>query len=180
MAYESPSYVVVERIGPVEIRDYDGYLAAETDVDGSLEQAGNAGFRTLARFIFGANQVSPGQSTKIAMTSPVTQVPADDRFRVRFMMPTQYTADSLPVPDDPRVEIKPMFGNAHQQYLTPRWLCEALPPIAHHAFGFEGMIPDERPRLNALDPTAGSGCLLVPATPAGRRVLSMQCRPWAA
>jgi hypothetical protein len=105
MAYESPSFVVVERIGRVEIRDYDGYLAAETDVDGPLEQAGNAGFRTLARFIFGANQVSPGQSTKIAMTSPVTQVPADDRFRVRFMMPTKYTAESLPVPDDPRVTI---------------------------------------------------------------------------
>ena len=105
MAYESPSYVVVERIGPVEIRDYEGHLAAETDVDGSLERAGNAGFRTLARFIFGANQVSPGQSTKIAMTSPVTQVPADDRFRVRFMMPTQYTAESLPVPDDPGVTI---------------------------------------------------------------------------
>ena len=37
--------------------------------------------------------------------------------------------------------LKPMFGNAHQQYLTPRWLCEALPPIAHHAFGFDNMIP---------------------------------------
>jgi hypothetical protein len=40
---------------------------------------------------------------------------------------------------------KPMFGRAHQQYFTPRWLCEALPPIAHHAFGFDGMIPEERP-----------------------------------
>ncbi len=25
---------------------------------------------------------------------------------------------------------KPMFGQAHQQYFTPRWLCEALLPIA--------------------------------------------------
>lgn len=64
MAYESPSYVVVERIGRVEIRDYEGYRAAETDVDGPLEQAGNAGFRTLARFIFGANQVSPGRARR--------------------------------------------------------------------------------------------------------------------
>ncbi len=55
--------------------------------------------------VVGANQVSPGQSTKIAMTSPVTQVPADDRFRVRFVMPTQYTAESLPVPNDPNVTI---------------------------------------------------------------------------
>ena len=51
---------------------------------------------------------------------------------------------------------KPMFAHAHQQVFTPRWLCEALPPIAHHAFGFEGMIPEERPRLNVLDPTCGA------------------------
>ena len=25
---------------------------------------------------------------------------------------------------------KPRFGQAHQQYFTPRWLCEALLPIA--------------------------------------------------
>ena len=38
MAYESPSYDVVERLGEIEIRDDDGYLAAETEVDGALEQ----------------------------------------------------------------------------------------------------------------------------------------------
>jgi SAM-dependent methyltransferase len=69
---------------------------------------------------------------------------------------------------------KPMFGNAHQQYFTPRWLCEALPPIAHHAFGFEGMIPEERPRLNVLDPTAGSGRLLVPFKQAGHHVFGVE------
>ena len=25
---------------------------------------------------------------------------------------------------------KPMFAHAHQQVFTPRWLCDALPPIA--------------------------------------------------
>jgi SAM-dependent methyltransferase len=69
---------------------------------------------------------------------------------------------------------KPMFGQSHQQYFTPRWLCEALPPIAHHAFGFEGMIPEERPRLNVLDPTAGSGRLLVPFKQAGHHVFGVE------
>ena len=69
---------------------------------------------------------------------------------------------------------KPMFGQSHQQYFTPRWLCEALLPIAHHAFGFEGMIPEERPRLNVLDPTAGSGRLLVPFKQAGHHVFGVE------
>jgi SAM-dependent methyltransferase len=69
---------------------------------------------------------------------------------------------------------KPMFAHAHQQVFTPRWLCEALPPIAHHAFGFEGMIPEERPRLNVLDPTAGSGRLLVPFKQAGHHVFGVE------
>ena len=105
MSYESPEYTVTERIGRVEIRDYDGYLAAETTVDGPLERAGNAGFRTLARFIFGANETAPGESTKIAMTTPVTQVPTGDRYRIRFMMPRAYTTDTLPTPADDRVTI---------------------------------------------------------------------------
>ena len=69
---------------------------------------------------------------------------------------------------------KPMFGNAHQQYFTPRWLCEALSPIAHHAFGFDSMIPEERPSLNVLDPTAGSGRLLVPFKQAGHHVFGTE------
>jgi len=106
MSYQSPSYEVVERIGRVEIRNYDGYLAAETVVEGTLERAGNAGFRTLARFIFGANEATPGESTKIAMTTPVAQVPEGDRFRIRFMMPGEYTTDTLPTPNDERVVIR--------------------------------------------------------------------------
>ena len=69
---------------------------------------------------------------------------------------------------------KPMFAHAHQQVFTPRWLCEALPPIAHHAFDFEGMIPEERRRLNVLDPTAGSGRLLVPFKQAGHHVFGVE------
>lgn len=111
MAYESPGYSVVRKHGPVEVRDYESYLAAETVVEGSIEGAGNRGFRTLARFIFGGNTTrSPdgeaGSGTKIAMTTPVTQQPSGDRYRIQFMMPSTYTRESLPEPTDPRVEIR--------------------------------------------------------------------------
>ena len=117
VSYESPSYRVAERIGEVEIREYDGYLVAETEVDGSLETAGNQGFRILARYIFGANQgrqkvamtspVSQQKGTKIPMTSPVTQSREDaGRFVVRFMMPEEYTLETLPTPTDARIRIE--------------------------------------------------------------------------
>jgi SAM-dependent methyltransferase len=69
---------------------------------------------------------------------------------------------------------RPMFAHAHQQVFSPRWLCEALLPIAEHAFGFEGMIPEDRPRLNVLDPTAGSGRLLAPFKQAGHHVFGVE------
>jgi hypothetical protein len=105
MSYESPKYEVEKRIGEIEIRRYAPYLMAETTVSGSIEGAGNSGFRVLARYIFGHNEAESGESTKISMTTPVTQERNGDEFRVRFMMPSSYNADSLPTPKDAQVTI---------------------------------------------------------------------------
>jgi len=51
---------------------------------------------------------------------------------------------------------KPRFGQAHQQYFTPKWLADTMVPIAEHAFGFHRMEADKRPRLNVLDPQPAS------------------------
>ncbi len=105
MAYESPEYEVERRWGPVEIRRYAPYVVAETLVGGSLEGAGNGAFRRLAGYIFGGNETADGGSTKIAMTTPVTQERVGDEFRVRFMMPSSYELESLPTPSDERVRL---------------------------------------------------------------------------
>ena len=122
VSYESPSYRVVESIGDVEIREYAPYLVAETEVDGPLEDAGSQGFRILAKYIFGDNQgnrkvamtapVSQERkaSAKIAMTAPVTQARKDDRFTIQFMMPSEYTRESLPIPNDSRIQIREVPG----------------------------------------------------------------------
>lgn len=78
---------------------------AETLVQGPLERAGSRGFRVLACYIFGGNKTADRDSTKIAMTTPVTQDRVGDQYRVRFMMPTRYTDESIPTPKDPRVTI---------------------------------------------------------------------------
>ena len=105
MSYESPIYRVDEQIGGVELRRYEAYVVAETLVSGSLERVGNGGFRRLAGYIFGGNETAAGASTKISMTTPVTQSRVGDDYRVRFMMPSSYSGVSLPTPNDSRVTI---------------------------------------------------------------------------
>ena len=114
---EEPHYVVVQTKGPMEIRQYDTRLAAETEVTGSEYSARSEGFQRLARYIFGANadrgsiaMTAPvsqeGGSHTIAMTAPVAQEQsAPGVWRIRFFMPAKYTEATLPHPNDPAVRI---------------------------------------------------------------------------
>ena len=115
MASDEPAYTVETKDGDFEIRRYAPLLAAEVTVTGDRSAAINQGFRLLADFIFGNNTarkkidmttpVTQQPSEKIAMTAPVTQQSAGDAWKVRFMMPAEYTASTLPVPNDNRVTI---------------------------------------------------------------------------
>jgi hypothetical protein len=106
MAIEEPKHRVIETVGKIELRDYEPALLAEVEVSGERSAAINQAFRILAGYIFGGNQ---GQ-TKIAMTAPVTQesigAGAESRWRVAFMMPSKYTMDTLPKPNDERVKFR--------------------------------------------------------------------------
>lgn len=108
MATERPSYTVERRASGIEIRQYRPYIVAQTDVEASMERAGNEAFRRLGGYIFGAN----GTGQKIAMTAPVAMSPLPEStevaargkgFRVTFMMPSSFTLASLPPPKDSRV-----------------------------------------------------------------------------
>lgn len=118
VAYDSPTYRVIETLGDIEIREYEPYLVAETSVNGGLESAGNQGFRILAKYIFGDNRGSQkiamtapvsqakAEGTKIAMTAPVTQKKEGDRYTVQFMMPSEYSLEQLPEPNDSRIGLR--------------------------------------------------------------------------
>jgi len=116
MALEKPSYRVVERREAFELREYAPYLVAETVVGGSREEAGNAGFRVLAGYIFGKNRgekkiamtapVTQAEPAKIAMTAPVTQAGQEGRWIIQFMMPPTYSLETLPEPLDPAVSFR--------------------------------------------------------------------------
>jgi len=113
---EQPKYETVETADNIEIRDYAPMIVAETDVSGERRTAIGEGFLTIAGYIFGNNlsslrvpmtaAVTQQASEKIAMTAPVTQQGDGETWHVRFVMPANYTMDTLPKPNNPAVKIK--------------------------------------------------------------------------
>ena len=83
MATEEPKYTVLEKEPPFEVRAYAPMIVAEVQVEGDLDGASSQGFRLIAAYIFGQNQVSE----KIAMTAPVIQSPDPEGWIIRFIMP---------------------------------------------------------------------------------------------
>ncbi len=128
MATEEPKYVMLEKSEPFELRAYAPRIIAEVKVEGDLDAASSQGFRLIAAYIFGKNQVSQkiamttpvgiessdqSKSAKIAMTAPVmiegnqsSDMNAKHQWTVSFVMPAEYTLDTLPKPLDSQVKIR--------------------------------------------------------------------------
>ena len=113
---EKPDYKIIQSEQNIEIRQYEPMIIAEVEVDGKREDAIGDGFRLLADYIFGNNTVqqvismtAPVQqkeNQKIAMTAPVQQQSTGKSWRMSFVMPSKYSMDSLPVPNNNRVRLK--------------------------------------------------------------------------
>jgi hypothetical protein len=107
---EQPEYRLVRKDDAFELRDYPALLTATVTLTGGRENALNRGFRRLAGYIFAKDRpgeqiamtapVMQDKDRKIAMTAPVLQDAADDpeSWRVRFVMPGEYTRETLPEP----------------------------------------------------------------------------------
>lgn len=114
---EEQKYGVVQSYDGWEVRRYPAHLVAEVQVQGSFDDAVNRAFRVLAAFIFGDNV----GSQKVAMTAPVVQKPTSEKITmtapvvhessgldhvVSFVMPAEYTMDTLPKPTDSNVRVR--------------------------------------------------------------------------
>jgi len=118
MATKEPPFTVQFEQGNFELRDYPALAVAEVSVSGERKEAAGKGFRLLAGYIFGGNtrkqsiamtapvtqQAVTGE--KIAMTAPVIQAGGDGDWVIRFIMPEGATLDSLPQPNDPKVQLR--------------------------------------------------------------------------
>jgi len=128
MATEEPDYTVLSQNDDFELRRYDEQLVAQTWVTGDQDAASREGFKILADYIFGNNTAPSGESSEISMTAPVTMQPdakkdsdesqkiamtapvnmqqADGKWRLQFTMPSQYTMQTLPKPNNSNITIK--------------------------------------------------------------------------
>ena len=120
MATEEPKFTPNLKEGAFEVRSYPALVAAQVSVTGTQDGASRAGFKLLAGYIFGGNtrrqsiamtapvvQSQPGSQT-IAMTAPVIQTAmpgGTEGWTVRFIMPSEYTLDTLHTPNDAKVQL---------------------------------------------------------------------------
>ena len=116
-ATEEPAHTIVVEDGYFEVRQYEDMIVAEVEVTGDMRRAGNSGFRPLAGYIFGDNiaresiemttPVTRQKSLKIDMTAPVTRVAnPDDTWTVAFVMPKEWTMETLPIPNNENVTLR--------------------------------------------------------------------------
>ena len=129
---EEPAFESIKKEGDFEVRQYRGFIVAETFVKGDMDAAGSEAFRAIAGYIFGGNiSASANGSEKIAMTAPVTmekttsekiamtapvvmeksveismEKSGDEMYRVHFVMPSQYTMQTMPKPVNPKVTLR--------------------------------------------------------------------------
>ena len=111
--------IVLEKGKSYEIREYEKHIVAETEVSGNLGETLNKGFEILAGYIFGKNakresipMTTPvtyekqGKSEKIEMTVPVSQEYKAGSSIISFVMPSKYSLETLPTPNDPTIKIR--------------------------------------------------------------------------
>ena len=132
---ETLAYEVEKKDGDFEIRRYGDHILAHVDIEAPFDEAMNMGFRVLAHYIFGGNnkrssiemtapveeekmrsekipmtapvtEESLKESEKIKMTTPVTEEKTGSTHRISFVMPSKYTMESLPEPEDERIKFE--------------------------------------------------------------------------
>ena len=114
--YDEPKSTLVMQEGRFSVRDYSPLITASVIVEREGGQAYRAGFGPLLAYITGDNRLRDQiamtvpvtrQSAQIAMTVPVTREPSRSGLQeVSFVMPSDWTLETLPVPNNAAVRIR--------------------------------------------------------------------------
>lgn len=168
---EQPEFMAVRTDGDFELRDYPPLVVAEVISHGDRERASGPSFRRLAAYIFAQDRPRGGE--RIAMTAPVLQQESGaDAWRMRFVMPSQYTLETLPpAPTDITLTEVParrmaavrFSGNgdaadlAAREVSLRRWMeAQGITPVGEAEFAFYDapMVPGPLRRNEVLIPVA--------------------------
>jgi effector-binding domain-containing protein len=119
MATEEPEFKLISEEAEFQIREYDPKIIAQVEVEGDFDEASSRGFKLLADYIFG-NNLLDGASKKISMTTPVEMTPlaenllmtssvmddqVNNKWSINFVMPQEFSLDTLPKPNNSQVNI---------------------------------------------------------------------------
>lgn len=171
MSTETPEYELLDSDDGLELRRYRGYLTANVRVTARDHAAAmSIGFESLADFIFGNNRASDRISMtapvtagraccqRIPMTVPVTARHEEDEFVVSFTMPSAYTLETLPRPNNDAVTIEQVGPH--------------LAAVVRFGGHFsEARADEETARLRAWIDSKG-------LTPAGEPIAAQYDAPW--
>ena len=119
MATEEPEFTVLFQEGNLEIREYEPRIIAHVKTTGDFDDASSKGFKMLADFIFGNNTINNTSkkismtapvsaslsSKKISMTAPVIAENNNNEWSIAFVMPQEFTVETLPVPNNQDIKI---------------------------------------------------------------------------
>ena len=119
MATDEPEFKLILKEDKFEIREYASKIIAQVKIFGDFDDASSKGFKILADFIFGNNTSTDGNS-KIEMTAPVEMEPLTQKINmtkpilaqgshnnwiVSFIMPNEFTLETLPKPNNKSIKI---------------------------------------------------------------------------
>jgi len=116
-----PNYQVLNDYGHIQIRQYPVLVVAQTEVTADYKNSSSQGFQRLAGYIFGNNKkqqkiamtapvIQEQEAETMAMTAPVIQQKSGSVWLMAFVLPSNYSAASAPVPLDSTVVIKEIPG----------------------------------------------------------------------
>jgi len=123
MATQEPEYALIIKYEAYEIREYEPYLVAQTEVSGTFDEMGGKAFRILVKYISGENkeqskiemtapviqESSKQDGQKIPITAPVIQDKGEgdsNSATFSFVMPQNFTLDTLPLPLNKSITLK--------------------------------------------------------------------------
>lgn len=103
---EEPKFEIIKKYNNFEIRKYFDTIQAQVASPLSYEISPSAHFREIAGYIFGNNS----ESQNISMTAPVHTWEQNDQNIMAFTMPSKFSIDDLPKPNNKRVRILDIEG----------------------------------------------------------------------
>ena len=98
---EEPDYEVTSSHSGFEVRRYAGTIQARVRTEGTNWRGSSGGFRRIAGYIFGRND----RDQMIAMTAPVHIWEEGEGTMMAFTMPSEYSMEDLPRPNDTEVNL---------------------------------------------------------------------------